>query len=1159
MSALTIPRGEHCDVVVAAEDGMAIVWQFYVQALDVGFRVLVDGVESPTFSKRIDTLDGMVDGTLEHCGDARLVCLQWDNSYSRLRAKDVLYRVMSVPTATLHVAREAANEYQIKYNHPVHNSSSTRHLDRPSTIMPSLPEGHDTSSMHDALAQRLERAVADTVAVFMTQPDTPLHAGSARPLILALEAILRHGVKPTSKMASCPPEEFYFGFLVETRNVLRDDAGVVSDAELFAPPLFMRYLGWGRARAYLCFALNRHMLHRALEVAVFNLIKRRSVVARYYDPSRALLAHYDTAQRTLACLTALYGVSFNLTPLQDDFASTAATFPPNLYQSHASDAFVTSRQLLSIGGDVAFYQGTTTHMDEFKAIQDCTPARYLCLATPPVQVTIPRGSRVCIPLHMDDPTTLVAVVQFQVTRHSIGVGFTTNPIKELVDPLQPVEGDAWVELTLRLERPIPQLQLVLDNSHSMAAQSSREDGRRTDNPALDALRRNATYDKYFKMVSFGVPASAVGQKMQQDYIPPDVATIWSRVTDKRRHAPVTLSGADMDRVIACFGEATSSFSQRLQTNAGQKKPQKIHSALDSRRANNIHIGLSRFKAAAGGPSALVAAVRDGRLDVLTPDVLHTLAEIGPTPVEVKRYSNFRGTKLDDAERFLVDMATVPRERGETDLFHVVDDLDMLDAAKRVSNVACVSQMANLQKQLTHLVTELDEEDTWGRIQFEKAGQTNAPRRQQRVDPVGTKPGGRGGRGGGGHDALMAMLRKRTGDPSQSKEPPANGNEKPTGQHALLFAAIRSTRHEPDEKQITGETAGSTSDGSHLVGNAANKDEKSMAAVASTDKRPPARSPSADLLAAIRNRPQTVDDADAVPPPPPDKLSPSPSAALLSAIRNRPARRRSPPPPPSPPPLAAEYQPNAFIRSMQPHVARLQHDLRLVQEKIQSMTEHWHDVATYLGESPATPSEYALGLLHRFLLDVRAAHRVLVSKGLVPSSAMGRSSHVGDRIATIYGAATVLASRRRSVEVAFPWAKAAFLQPTSVLQPGDRVVCRQFGRGILTATRYLRTLRRCLRRLWFCILRYAVGMVEVRLSFGYATLSVDHVIALDPYFEPVVPPLKSHDPVTTPLFGPGRLVRLVGESAVVQLSTLDAPVQAFFQANQVQFALNDRRK
>ncbi|RHZ11411.1 hypothetical protein DYB37_013518 [Aphanomyces astaci] len=669
------------------------------------------------------------------------------------------------------------------------------------------------------------------------------------------------------------------------------------------------------------------------------------------------------------------------------------------------------------------------------------------------------------------------------------------------------------------------------------------------------------------MLSFGVPASAVGQKMQQDYIPPDVATIWSRVTDKRRHAPVTLSGADMDRVIACFGEATSSFSQRLQANAGQKKPQKIHSALDSRRANNIHIGLSRFKAAAGGPSALVAAVRDGRLDVLTPDVLHTLAEIGPTPVELKRYSNFRGTKLDDAERFLVDMATVPRvqekihvllfvqqypalidqlnerlrvlslsetrsidqsmtllqflmqlihERGETDLFHVVDDLDMLDAAKRVSNVVCVSQTANLQKQLTHLVTELHEEDTWGRIQFEKAGQSNAPRQQQRVDPAGTKQDGRGGRGGGGHDALMAMLRKCTGDPSQSKEPPANGKEKPTGQHALLFAAIRSTRHEPDEKQTTsttGETASSTSDGSHLVGNAVNMNEKSMAAVASTDKRPPARSPSADLLAAIRNRSQTVDDDDAVPHPPPDKLSPSPSAALLSAIRNRPARRRSPPPPPSPPPLAAEYQPNAFIRTMQPHVARLQHDLRLVQDKIQSMTEHWHDVATYLGESPATPSEYALGLLHRFLLDVRAAHRVLVSKGLVPSSAMGRSSHVGDRIATIYGAATVLASRRRSVEVAFPWAKAA----------------------------------------------YAVGMVEVRLSFGYATLSVDHVIALDPYFEPVVPPLKPHDPVTTPLFGPGRLVRLVGESAVVQLSTLDAPVQAFFQANQVQFALNDRRK
>ena len=63
-------------------------------------------------------------------------------------------------------------------------------------------------------------------------------------------------------------DESYFHFLVETRNVLRDDKQVVADAELFTPPNYMRYLGWGRARTFLFLALNRNVLHRALDVII---------------------------------------------------------------------------------------------------------------------------------------------------------------------------------------------------------------------------------------------------------------------------------------------------------------------------------------------------------------------------------------------------------------------------------------------------------------------------------------------------------------------------------------------------------------------------------------------------------------------------------------------------------------------------------------------------------------------------------------------------------------------------------------------------------------------------------------------------------------------------------------------------------------------------
>lgn len=62
------------------------------------------------------------------------------------------------------------------------------------------------------------------------------------------------------------PEEPYYAFLLETGTVLRDDEGLVADVSSLEPPETLRYLGWGRARAFLFLALNKKLLHRAFEV-----------------------------------------------------------------------------------------------------------------------------------------------------------------------------------------------------------------------------------------------------------------------------------------------------------------------------------------------------------------------------------------------------------------------------------------------------------------------------------------------------------------------------------------------------------------------------------------------------------------------------------------------------------------------------------------------------------------------------------------------------------------------------------------------------------------------------------------------------------------------------------------------------------------------------
>lgn len=140
-------------------------------------------------------------------------------------------------------------------------------------------------------------------------------------------------------------------------------------------------------------------------------------------------------------------------------------------------------------------------------------------------------------------------------------------------------------------------------------------------------------------------------------------TIWARVTSRRRTAPIKLSPHDFQELEDLFGISRSAATAAADgsTANSKKKKQKIHSALDPRRSNNISIGLSQFKSAGGG-EAILRAVSACDLDFLTPERLETLQEIAPTAIETKRYSDFRGSRsrLEPAELFLVQMCEIPR-------------------------------------------------------------------------------------------------------------------------------------------------------------------------------------------------------------------------------------------------------------------------------------------------------------------------------------------------------------------------------------------------------------------------------------------------------------------------------------------------------------------
>ncbi|KAG7384586.1 hypothetical protein PHYPSEUDO_002486 [Phytophthora pseudosyringae] len=244
----------------------------------------------------------------------------------------------------------------------------------------------------------------------------------------------------------------------------------------------------------------------------------------------------------------------------------------------------------------------------------------------------------------------------------------------------------------------------------IASMKGKDLGEGGERPEYAALRTDPAMDKYFKMLSFGVPSSGVTQKMTQDEMPPDKIasfaagpdgssassfagstskrersgsrglnrrdstfrkvywtsletkkaneTIWARVTARRKTAPITLSPQDFQELEFLFGNPTAASPSQSKDKTTAKTK---FSALDSRRSNNISIGLSQFKAI-GGADAILSALKSCDFEFLTVDRLTNLQDIAPNSVEGKRYTNFRGSRsrLEPAEKFLVDMCEIAR-------------------------------------------------------------------------------------------------------------------------------------------------------------------------------------------------------------------------------------------------------------------------------------------------------------------------------------------------------------------------------------------------------------------------------------------------------------------------------------------------------------------
>lgn len=273
-----------------------LVWQFALEEFDIGFQVLCNGVTvrdmvrfraeevapgaaslAVALSSSSSAADASVattpngvplepfEGRLDALKVGDAVTLQWNNTYSLVRHKQVRYRLLVTSRRAIEAAEAAVEELQLRAD-----AGSVSARKRVPYYMKDLAEMCAMSpkareEAHRTMVDRLEQCVMDLVAIFMTNPNCPLHEGAARALILALEAVMLDGIK--EEFVGNWPEAPYYKFLADLPTVLRDDAGVVTEVKTLQPPGNLQCIGWNRARALLLVALNKGIFHRAFEVS----------------------------------------------------------------------------------------------------------------------------------------------------------------------------------------------------------------------------------------------------------------------------------------------------------------------------------------------------------------------------------------------------------------------------------------------------------------------------------------------------------------------------------------------------------------------------------------------------------------------------------------------------------------------------------------------------------------------------------------------------------------------------------------------------------------------------------------------------------------------------------------------------------------------------
>ncbi|KUF96420.1 Leucine-rich repeat protein soc-2 [Phytophthora nicotianae] len=570
---------------------------------------------------------------------------------------------------------------------------------------------------------------------------------------------------------------------------------------------------------------------------------------------------------------------------------------------------------------------------------------------------------------------------------------------------------------------------------NMKGKSAGESGER---PEYAALRRDPAMDKYFKMLSFGVPSSGVAQKMTQDEMTSDKIAIFVAGPEGS-----TASG---------FGRTTSTFRKVYWTN------------LDSDKANetiwsriNVMFFASQFQHQQQELRNRIRVITQACYEILQSERLARCFEL---VLAIGNLLN-TGTELEGAHgitlasllktkvtllQFIIKLI---HNRGEGDVLLFTNDLSTLIDARRYSNVICDSQARSLQQEITKLEQEIKEDMVEDLKRFNKAEALRKhqfeERKVQRHRPVVIQSNRvpnipQEGKSDPQNVILGAIRQRGSNTVVDFGVQTVNNGLTSNNPHVVMLSAIRSRGGAIDTKSTEENLSARISAGER--GHASFEVDRD--AIISS-----ASSPHASLLNAIRSRPQNVRDetnwnednsvrlSEAVrassarssllasirkceqPTFNPDSnhrssikqrrsrvagnsdagadqngistLSGDSQAALLAAIRQqatKPKQEMSDIGGASSSKANEKFEPrqykmkSKFISVMRERLMNIKAAFEDIEMDLETLHSVWDGTARYLAEdSNGSSTEYVFGLLNRFLLDVKVAKTLLFRKGL----------------------------------------------------------------------------------------------------------------------------------------------------------------------------------